>query len=78
MCTELVLDPQGRLVQMNRLPGDNDVGRFLEHSCRFKLLQCDDADNHYNHSSPGGNGRLQDEDEDSRVPRGQRCHRHLQ
>ncbi|XP_076006847.1 acetyl-CoA carboxylase isoform X2 [Genypterus blacodes] len=26
MCTELVLDPQDRLVQMNRLPGDNDVG----------------------------------------------------
>ncbi|XP_042344465.1 acetyl-CoA carboxylase isoform X2 [Plectropomus leopardus] len=26
MCTELVLDDQGRLVQMNRLPGDNDVG----------------------------------------------------
>ncbi|XP_044052802.1 acetyl-CoA carboxylase 2 isoform X6 [Siniperca chuatsi] len=26
MCTELVLDPQGRLVQMNRLPGDNNVG----------------------------------------------------
>ncbi|XP_054466487.1 acetyl-CoA carboxylase isoform X1 [Anoplopoma fimbria] len=26
VCTELVLDPQGRLVQMNRLPGDNDVG----------------------------------------------------
>ncbi|XP_059192405.1 acetyl-CoA carboxylase isoform X2 [Centropristis striata] len=26
MCTELVLDPQGRLVQMNRQPGDNDVG----------------------------------------------------
>ncbi|XP_036953486.1 acetyl-CoA carboxylase isoform X2 [Acanthopagrus latus] len=26
MCIELVLDPQGRLVQMNRLPGDNDVG----------------------------------------------------
>ncbi|XP_028313974.1 acetyl-CoA carboxylase isoform X2 [Gouania willdenowi] len=26
MCTELVLDPQSRLVQMNRLPGDNDVG----------------------------------------------------
>ncbi|XP_077570345.1 acetyl-CoA carboxylase-like [Stigmatopora nigra] len=26
MCTELVLDPQGRLVQLNRLPGDNDVG----------------------------------------------------
>ncbi|XP_061116348.1 acetyl-CoA carboxylase isoform X4 [Conger conger] len=26
MCTEMVLDPQGRLVQMNRLPGDNEVG----------------------------------------------------
>ncbi|KAI1900999.1 hypothetical protein AGOR_G00055620 [Albula goreensis] len=26
MCTELVLDPQGHLVQMNRLPGDNEVG----------------------------------------------------
>uniref|UniRef100_A0A3Q2QM52 acetyl-CoA carboxylase n=1 Tax=Fundulus heteroclitus TaxID=8078 RepID=A0A3Q2QM52_FUNHE len=26
MCTELVLDPEGRLVQMNRLPADNDVG----------------------------------------------------
>ncbi|XP_033828316.1 acetyl-CoA carboxylase isoform X2 [Periophthalmus magnuspinnatus] len=26
MCTELVLDSQGRLVQMNRLPGDNQVG----------------------------------------------------
>nr|XP_046243287.1 acetyl-CoA carboxylase isoform X2 [Scatophagus argus] len=26
MCSELVLDPEGRLVQMNRLPGDNDVG----------------------------------------------------
>ncbi|XP_061907231.1 acetyl-CoA carboxylase isoform X1 [Entelurus aequoreus] len=26
MCTELVLDPQGRLVQLNRLPGENDVG----------------------------------------------------
>uniref|UniRef100_A0A4W5QEN6 Acetyl-CoA carboxylase beta n=1 Tax=Hucho hucho TaxID=62062 RepID=A0A4W5QEN6_9TELE len=26
MCTELVLDPQDRLVQMNRLPGDNKVG----------------------------------------------------
>lgn len=26
MCTELVLDPQGQLVQMNRQPGDNDVG----------------------------------------------------
>lgn len=25
MCTELVLDPQDRLVQMNRLPGDNQV-----------------------------------------------------
>lgn len=29
MCTELVLDPQGRLVQMNRLPGDNDVRVFM-------------------------------------------------
>lgn len=26
MCTELVLDPQDQLVQLNRLPGDNDVG----------------------------------------------------
>uniref|UniRef100_A0A8C7KY37 acetyl-CoA carboxylase n=1 Tax=Oncorhynchus kisutch TaxID=8019 RepID=A0A8C7KY37_ONCKI len=26
MCTELVLDPHDRLVQMNRLPGDNKVG----------------------------------------------------
>lgn len=26
MCSELVLDPEGRLVQMNRLPGDNHVG----------------------------------------------------
>uniref|UniRef100_A0A7N6AKA8 acetyl-CoA carboxylase n=1 Tax=Anabas testudineus TaxID=64144 RepID=A0A7N6AKA8_ANATE len=26
ICTELVLEPQGRLVQMNRQPGDNDVG----------------------------------------------------
>ncbi|KAJ8286073.1 hypothetical protein GJAV_G00034250 [Gymnothorax javanicus] len=26
ICTEMVLDPQGRLVQMNRLPGDNEVG----------------------------------------------------
>uniref|UniRef100_A0AAQ4PDY4 acetyl-CoA carboxylase n=1 Tax=Gasterosteus aculeatus aculeatus TaxID=481459 RepID=A0AAQ4PDY4_GASAC len=26
MCTELVVDPEGQLVQMNRLPGDNDVG----------------------------------------------------
>ncbi|KAM9743976.1 acetyl-CoA carboxylase isoform 2-T2 [Menidia menidia] len=26
MCTELVLDQDGRLVQMNRLPGDNNVG----------------------------------------------------
>ncbi|XP_048833144.1 acetyl-CoA carboxylase isoform X2 [Brienomyrus brachyistius] len=25
-CTELVLDPQSQLVQMNRLPGDNEVG----------------------------------------------------
>ncbi|KAI5088493.1 acetyl-CoA carboxylase 2 isoform X3 [Silurus meridionalis] len=26
LCTELVLDPQGQLVQMNRQPGDNEVG----------------------------------------------------
>ncbi|XP_056313480.1 acetyl-CoA carboxylase isoform X3 [Danio aesculapii] len=26
MCNELVLDSQGNLVQMNRLPGDNEVG----------------------------------------------------
>ncbi|XP_066509285.1 acetyl-CoA carboxylase-like isoform X2 [Hoplias malabaricus] len=26
LCNELLLDPQGRLVQMNRLPGDNEVG----------------------------------------------------
>ncbi|XP_051952491.1 acetyl-CoA carboxylase-like isoform X1 [Xyrauchen texanus] len=26
MCNELVLDSQGRLVQLNRLPGDNEVG----------------------------------------------------
>ncbi|XP_067262908.1 acetyl-CoA carboxylase 2 isoform X6 [Chanodichthys erythropterus] len=26
MCNELVVDSQGRLVQMNRLPGDNEVG----------------------------------------------------
>uniref|UniRef100_A0A8C1B6G3 acetyl-CoA carboxylase n=1 Tax=Cyprinus carpio carpio TaxID=630221 RepID=A0A8C1B6G3_CYPCA len=26
MCNELVLDSQGRLVQMNRLPGDNEIG----------------------------------------------------
>lgn len=32
MCTELVLDPQGCLVQMNRLPGDNDVGPLLSPS----------------------------------------------
>lgn len=25
MCNELVLDSQGNLVQMNRLPGDNEV-----------------------------------------------------
>nr|XP_023689140.1 acetyl-CoA carboxylase 2 isoform X4 [Paramormyrops kingsleyae] len=25
-CTELVLDPQSQLVQMNRLPGDNEIG----------------------------------------------------
>lgn len=37
MCTELVLDPQGRLVQMNRLPGDNDVGPLLVRSCQGRL-----------------------------------------
>lgn len=37
MCTELVLDPQGRLVQMNRLPGDNDVGPLLARSCQGRL-----------------------------------------
>ncbi|KAK3538673.1 hypothetical protein QTP86_012135 [Hemibagrus guttatus] len=26
LCNELVLDPQGQLVQINRLPGDNEVG----------------------------------------------------
>ncbi|XP_046904010.1 acetyl-CoA carboxylase isoform X3 [Hypomesus transpacificus] len=26
MCSEMVLDPQGQLVQMNRQPGDNEVG----------------------------------------------------
>ncbi|XP_049326203.1 acetyl-CoA carboxylase 2 isoform X3 [Astyanax mexicanus] len=26
MCSELVLDSQGRLVQLNRLPGDNEMG----------------------------------------------------
>ncbi|TMS03613.1 Acetyl-CoA carboxylase 2 [Larimichthys crocea] len=66
MCTELVLDPQGRLVQMNRLPGDNDVRHFLEYLCQFILSQCGDADKQCYHSSPGGNGCLQDEDEDSR------------
>ncbi|CAB1319436.1 unnamed protein product [Coregonus sp. 'balchen'] len=29
MCTELVLDSQDRLVQMNRLPGDNQVGMVV-------------------------------------------------
>lgn len=39
MCTELVLDPQGCLVQMNRLPGDNDVGPLLVRSCQGRLLE---------------------------------------
>lgn len=29
MCNELVLDSQGRLVQMNRLPGDNEVHQLI-------------------------------------------------
>lgn len=29
MCNELVLDSQGRLVQMNRLPGDNEVHQWI-------------------------------------------------
>lgn len=39
MCTELVLDPQGCLVQMNRLPGDNDVGHLLGLSCQRRLVE---------------------------------------
>eukprot|EP00064_Thunnus_orientalis_P008280 superscaffoldBa00000975_g8303 len=38
MCTELVLDPQGRLVQMNRLPGDNDVG-MVAFKMKMKTLE---------------------------------------
>ncbi|XP_071338956.1 acetyl-CoA carboxylase 2 isoform X3 [Trachinotus anak] len=39
MCTELVLDPQGRLVQMNRLPGDNDVG-MVAFRMKMKTPEC--------------------------------------
>ncbi|XP_072289677.1 acetyl-CoA carboxylase isoform X3 [Eucyclogobius newberryi] len=38
MCTELVLDSQGRLVQMNRLPGDNQVG-MVAFKMRMKTLE---------------------------------------
>uniref|UniRef100_A0A3P8WLZ1 acetyl-CoA carboxylase n=1 Tax=Cynoglossus semilaevis TaxID=244447 RepID=A0A3P8WLZ1_CYNSE len=38
-CTELVLDPQGRLVQMNRLPGDNEVG-MVAFKMRMKTPEC--------------------------------------
>lgn len=36
LCTELVLDPQGGLVQMNRLPGDNEVMRAQGCSSRIR------------------------------------------
>ncbi|AWP07055.1 putative acetyl-CoA carboxylase-like [Scophthalmus maximus] len=39
ICTELVLDPQGRLVQMNRLPGDNDVG-MVAFRMKMKTPEC--------------------------------------
>lgn len=32
ICTELVLDPEGGLVQMNRQPADNDVRHVKEYS----------------------------------------------
>ncbi|KAK7934090.1 hypothetical protein WMY93_004986 [Mugilogobius chulae] len=38
MCTELVLDSQGRLVQMNRLPGDNQVG-MVAFKMKIKTLE---------------------------------------
>uniref|UniRef100_A0A674A5U6 Acetyl-CoA carboxylase beta n=1 Tax=Salmo trutta TaxID=8032 RepID=A0A674A5U6_SALTR len=38
MCTELVLDPHDRLVQMNRLPGDNEVG-MVAFRMRMKTLE---------------------------------------
>ncbi|XP_066870777.1 acetyl-CoA carboxylase 2 isoform X1 [Kogia breviceps] len=36
--TELVLDPQGQLVEMNRLPGGNEVG-MVAFKMRFKTLE---------------------------------------
>ncbi|XP_056232116.1 acetyl-CoA carboxylase isoform X2 [Seriola aureovittata] len=42
MCTELVLDPQGRLVQMNRLPGDNDVG-MVAFRMKMKTPECPES-----------------------------------
>lgn len=36
--TELVLDAQGQLVQMNRLPGGNEVSLFFLHSSHFHLF----------------------------------------
>ncbi|XP_066546122.1 acetyl-CoA carboxylase isoform X2 [Amia ocellicauda] len=38
MCTELVLDPQGQLVQMNRLPGGNEVG-MVAFRMKLKTLE---------------------------------------
>ncbi|CAL1616009.1 unnamed protein product [Knipowitschia caucasica] len=38
MCIEMVLDSQGRLVQMNRLPGDNKVG-MVAFKMRMKTLE---------------------------------------
>lgn len=38
MCTELVLDSQGRLVQMNRLPGDNNVALLFSPSIIYASL----------------------------------------
>ncbi|KAJ0019381.1 hypothetical protein NQD34_006950 [Periophthalmus magnuspinnatus] len=42
MCTELVLDSQGRLVQMNRLPGDNQVG-IVAFKMRMKTQEYPDG-----------------------------------
>lgn len=39
MCTELVLDSEGYLVQMNRLPGDNQVG-IVAFKMRMKTPEC--------------------------------------
>ncbi|KAM9055974.1 acetyl-CoA carboxylase 2 isoform 6-T6 [Megaptera novaeangliae] len=40
--TELVLDPQGQLVEMNRLPGGNEVG-MVAFKMRFKTLEYPDG-----------------------------------